>query len=126
MDGPVMSAGPDAGDVAELTRLLGLMRDFPSDEQRARYLLTSNWLRERGAEAARINAEQLAAIETADTTDGSGAYAMTDEERAAARRELARMPDDLRRRVHDISRRRGVDTVDGLAWYIREERKAER
>jgi hypothetical protein len=55
-------AGPDPDDVAELTRLLGLMRDFPSDEQRARFLLTSNWLRERGAEAARINAEQLAAL----------------------------------------------------------------
>jgi hypothetical protein len=52
--------GPDPADVAELTRLLGLMREFPSDEQRARYLLTSNWLRERGAAAARINAEQLA------------------------------------------------------------------
>jgi hypothetical protein len=69
-----MSAGPDPRDVAELTRLFGLMRDFPSDEQRARYLLTSNWLRERGAEAARINAEQLAAVQTASPAGGNGAY----------------------------------------------------
>jgi hypothetical protein len=55
-------SGPDLDDVVELTRLLDLMRDFPSNEQRARYLLTSNWLRERGAEAARINAEQLKII----------------------------------------------------------------
>jgi hypothetical protein len=69
-----MSAGPDPRDVAELTRLFGLMRDFPSDEQRARYLLSSNWIRERGAEAARINGEQLAAIPTADASHGTGAY----------------------------------------------------
>jgi hypothetical protein len=53
---------PDSGDVAALTSLLDLMRDFPSNEQRARYLLTSDWLRERGAEAARINADQLATL----------------------------------------------------------------
>lgn len=35
------------------------MRDFPSNEQRARYLLTCNWMRERGAAAAALNAEQL-------------------------------------------------------------------
>jgi hypothetical protein len=69
-----MSAGPDPRDVAELTRLFGLMRDFPSDEQRARYLLSSNWLRDRGAEAARINAEQLAAVQTASPAGGSDAY----------------------------------------------------
>lgn len=51
--------GPDAGDVADLAHLFGLMRNFLSDEQRARFLLTSNWMRERGAEAGRINAEQL-------------------------------------------------------------------
>jgi hypothetical protein len=69
-----MSPGPDPRDVAELTRLLGLMRDFPSDEQRARYLLTSNWMRERGAEAARVNAEQLAAVQTASPAGGNDAY----------------------------------------------------
>lgn len=54
--------GPDAGDVADLAHLFELMRNFPSDEQRARFLLTSNWMRERGAEAGRINAEQLRAL----------------------------------------------------------------
>lgn len=59
--------------------------------------------------------------ETGERNDGP----LTEEERAAARRELARMPDDLRRKVHDIAHARRVDTVDGLAWFIREEREQE-
>lgn len=56
------AVGPDLEDVAQLTALLDLMADFPSNEQRARYLLTSNWLRERGAAAADLNAQQLEAV----------------------------------------------------------------
>ena len=39
------TTSPDLPEVEQLTALLGLMRDFPSDEQRARYLLMSNWTR---------------------------------------------------------------------------------
>jgi len=53
---------PYAVDVAELTYLLDLMHDFDSNEQRARYLLSSNWLRDRGAiAAARIAAHDAVA-----------------------------------------------------------------
>lgn len=44
--------GPDPRDVQQLTALLDLISDFPSNEQRARYLLTCNWMRDRGALAA--------------------------------------------------------------------------
>jgi hypothetical protein len=44
--------GPDPSDVAALTDLFDLMASFPSNEQRARYLLSSNWMRDRGAAAA--------------------------------------------------------------------------
>lgn len=43
---------PEASDVAALTALLDMMANFPSNEQRARYLLSSNWMRDRGAAAA--------------------------------------------------------------------------
>lgn len=45
---------PDAADVAAVQCLLEMMdrTGFTSDDQRARYLLSSNWLRDRGAAAA--------------------------------------------------------------------------
>lgn len=51
------SGGPDPADVDTLRGLLDLMADFPNNDQRARYLLTSNWMRDRlerlaGTEAA--------------------------------------------------------------------------
>lgn len=55
-------AGPHPADVAELTQLLDLMCDFPSNEQRARYLLSSNWMRERGVAAAERARETLAEV----------------------------------------------------------------
>lgn len=58
----VPADGPDPGDVEALTELLNLMADFPSNEQRARYLLSSNWLRDRGAAAATQNAVSLAVL----------------------------------------------------------------
>lgn len=45
----VTSPGPD--DVAQLTDLLDLIASFESNEQRARFLLSSNWMRDRGAAA---------------------------------------------------------------------------
>lgn len=39
------SMTPD--DVTALTALLDLMADFPSNEQRARFLLSCNWMRDR-------------------------------------------------------------------------------
>lgn len=41
-----MSA-PDPADVDDLRDLLDLMADFPSNDQRARFLLTCNWMRDR-------------------------------------------------------------------------------
>jgi cytochrome c-type biogenesis protein CcmH/NrfG len=47
-----------AQDVAELAALLELMEGFSSNEQRARYLLGTNWFRDRAADAAaRIDPE---------------------------------------------------------------------
>lgn len=43
---------PDQSDVDALRVLLDLMADFPDNDQRARYLLSSNWMRDRGAAAA--------------------------------------------------------------------------
>lgn len=43
---------PSQEDVDQLRELLDLMESFASNDQRARYLLTSNWLRDRGAAAA--------------------------------------------------------------------------
>lgn len=48
----VSQVSPEPGDVATLTELLDLLTDFPSNEQRARFLLTCNWMRDRGAAAA--------------------------------------------------------------------------
>lgn len=41
--------GPFQADVDALRDLLDLMENFESNDQRARYLLTSNWLRDRDA-----------------------------------------------------------------------------
>lgn len=38
---------PEPRDVAALTQLLDLMENFGSNEQRARYLLSCNWMRDR-------------------------------------------------------------------------------
>jgi len=51
-----MSRGSYTGDVRALADLLDRMENFTTNEQRARYLLSSDWLRDRGVEAA----EQLA------------------------------------------------------------------
>lgn len=44
--------GPDQSDVDAVRELLDLMADFSSNDQRARYLLTCNWMLERGHAAA--------------------------------------------------------------------------
>lgn len=41
------SGGPDPDDLDALRGLLDLMADFPNNDQRARYLLTSNWMRDK-------------------------------------------------------------------------------
>ena len=43
---------PDQSDVDALRDLLDLMSDFSDNDQRARYLLSCNWMRDRGAAAA--------------------------------------------------------------------------
>jgi hypothetical protein len=58
-------SAPDLNDVRALTDLLDLMVDFRDNEQRARYLLTSNWMRERGAAVAEDSAAHLAALRDA-------------------------------------------------------------
>jgi hypothetical protein len=45
-----MSA-PNQADVDALRALLDLMANFESNDQRARYLLSSNWMRDRDAAA---------------------------------------------------------------------------
>ena len=46
---------PDPADVEALTNLLDLMVNFPSNEQRARYLLSCNWMRDYDAAIARCD-----------------------------------------------------------------------
>lgn len=46
-DGP-----PPEATVTELTEVLDLMENFTSNEQRARYLLSSDFMRDHGAAAA--------------------------------------------------------------------------
>jgi hypothetical protein len=43
--------GPRQCDVDGLRELLDLVESFSSNDQRARYILTSNWFRDHGAEA---------------------------------------------------------------------------
>lgn len=45
---------PDPADVDALRDLLELTEGFADNDQRARYLLSSNWLRDRGAAAAAL------------------------------------------------------------------------
>lgn len=45
--------GPEQADVDALRDLFDLMADFPDNDQRARYLLSSNWMRDRGDIASR-------------------------------------------------------------------------
>ncbi len=51
---------PDPIDVAALTDLLDMLEHAPSNEQRARYLLSCNWMIERGATASANAAHALA------------------------------------------------------------------
>lgn len=46
----------------------------------------------------------------------------TEEELSAARRELARMPENVLRRTHVVAQQRGVETVAAVAFLIREMR----
>jgi hypothetical protein len=49
---------PNQADVDALRGLLDLMANFESNDQRARYLLSSNWMRDRDAA---VKAEALSA-----------------------------------------------------------------
>jgi hypothetical protein len=49
---PLTGPGPDQDDVDALRGLLDLMANFRDNDQRARYLLSSNWMCDRGAAAA--------------------------------------------------------------------------
>lgn len=44
-----MTPTPDLNEVARLAELLELLAPFPSHDQRARYLLSSNWMRDHDA-----------------------------------------------------------------------------
>ena len=54
---PVSGQLPDIDDVHALTQLLDIMANFPSNEQRARYLLTCDWMRDRDAQTADTDKE---------------------------------------------------------------------
>jgi hypothetical protein len=49
---PPSCPGPNQDDVDAVRELLDLMAGFADNDQRARYLLTSNWMRDRGAAAS--------------------------------------------------------------------------
>lgn len=49
---PLTGRGPEQTDVDAVRDLLDLMATFRDNDQRARYLLTSDWMRDRGAAAA--------------------------------------------------------------------------
>lgn len=55
--------GPAEDDVDAVRGLLDLMEQFADNDQRARYLLSSNWLRDRGAAAA-ARVRVLSAVES--------------------------------------------------------------
>lgn len=65
-------AGPLQEDVDALRGLLDLMAGFSGNDQRARYLLSSNWLRDRGAAAA-THIGGLSAIEGTLKTEAAPA-----------------------------------------------------
>ncbi|WHU45167.1 hypothetical protein QNM97_14010 [Gordonia sp. L191] len=62
---------PKQEHVDGLRYLLDLISNFSSNDQRARYLLSSNWMRENGAEAADLNAASLAELLRGAFTDHS-------------------------------------------------------
>ncbi|WGY04335.1 hypothetical protein QI633_11315 [Nocardioides sp. QY071] len=54
---PAELRAPDQTDVDAVRQLLDLLECYSSNDQRARYLLSSNWMRDRGAFAgARLRA----------------------------------------------------------------------
>ena len=65
--------GPDTRDVAALTGLLDLMADFPSNEQRARYLLSCDWFTREGVAVATRAAIKHAAFMAKFPSDQSRA-----------------------------------------------------
>lgn len=53
---PPSTPGPNQADVDVVRDLLDAMENYSDNDQRARYLLTSDWMRDRGAAAsARLN-----------------------------------------------------------------------
>lgn len=68
---PDRESFPKQEHVDGLRYLLDLMSNFSSNDQRARYLLSSNWMRENGAEAAELNAASLAELLRGAFTDHS-------------------------------------------------------
>lgn len=67
--------GPDPADVDALRGLLDLLDSFDGNDQCARYILSSDWMRDRGVAAAvRLRTDELrqahAAVATAVTVTG--------------------------------------------------------
>lgn len=61
MNDPAMF--PAQSDVDALRELLDLLGNFSDNDQRARYVLSSNWLRDNGARLAAENAAMLARVQ---------------------------------------------------------------
>jgi hypothetical protein len=57
--------GPDPRDVEEVTTLFDLMQDFPSNEERARFLLSSNWMRQRAGQLIALGEARARSAEAA-------------------------------------------------------------
>ena len=57
-----MMSYPAQADVDALRELLDLLATHQDNDQRARFLLSSNWLRENGARLAQENAAALVRI----------------------------------------------------------------
>lgn len=62
-DATTCGGGPDEDDVDAVRGLLDLMEHFADNDQRARYLLSSNWLRDCVAAAA-ARVRLLSAVES--------------------------------------------------------------
>lgn len=56
-------SGPRQCDVDALRAILDALADFTDNDQRARYILSSNWLRDHGAAAATHAAIGLALLQ---------------------------------------------------------------
>ncbi len=56
------ATAPEPADIAELTEILDRMVNFSNNEQRARYILCSDWLMERGAIIAEQSTQALAQL----------------------------------------------------------------